>query len=368
MRSKTHLPSIRSPTGPSRDYTKLNKDALVEHDAAEEKQDIPSWETPFLARYEGQGRVLPVLQALDYEADPLIDHTGVMRVLQRGRPVALTRSYPYLPTTTNQPAEQSAEQKSSFKTTASDPSKRPKRQRSESISKLSSMFAGPVRGKATLSEKATTIASRLDDEEPRPPTPRYEEYEQTPPSPWSQSPAPSPAVRADPKENPFFTDAMVDEDSFNPGLAPATYTGMRPPEAIGVDNSYTVLHIPLTHVLLSRPTRPFKLDATAMEQRSQSLNKDEASEDRKEPPESDRLTPDLRRDKPAPIAILSILSPIIPYPSNLKHSLEHLAPHLATSFSICRHYTNLETELAGMQRRRPQTAGFGAVAPFARAY
>lgn len=367
MRSKTYLPSARSPAEASRNYTKLNKDALVEHDAAEEEQDIPSWEAPFMARYEGQGRVLPVLQALDYEADPLIDHAGVMRVLQRGRPVALTRSYPYLPTTTNQPADQSAEQKSGSKTTSSDQSKRPKKQRSDSVSKLSSIFAGPVRGKATTGEKATTIASRLDDEEPRPPTPKYEEYEQAPPSPWSQSPAPSPAVRSDPKENPFFTDAMVDEDSFNPGSAPASYTGMRPPEAIGVDNSWTVLHIPLTHVLLSRPTRPFKLDSTAMEQRSQSLSKDDTGEDRKGPPESDRLTPEhLRKDKPAPIAILSILSPIIPYPSNLRHSLEHLAPHMATSFSICRHYTNLETELAGIQRRRPQTAGFGAVAPFAR--
>ncbi|PNY25135.1 Peroxide stress-activated histidine kinase mak1 [Tolypocladium capitatum] len=335
-RSKTHLPSAR-------------------------------WEAPFMARYEGQGRVLPVLQALDYEADPLIDHTGVMRVLQRGRPVALTRSYPYLPTTTSQLADQPAEQKSGSKTSSSDPSKRPKKQRSESISKLSSIFAGQVRGKATAGEMATTIASRLDDEEPRPPTPKYEEYEQAPPSPWSQSPAPSPAVRADPKENPFFTDAMVDEDSFNPGSAPANYNGMRPPEAIGIDNSWTVLHMPLTHVLLSRPTHPFKLDSTAMEQRSQSRSKDDAGEDRKEPPESDRLTPDhLRRDKPAPIAILSILSPIIPYPSNLRRSLDHLAPHMATSFSICRHYTNLETELAGMQRKRPQTAGFGAVAPFAR--
>ncbi|CRK34026.1 hypothetical protein BN1708_019372, partial [Verticillium longisporum] len=34
---------------------------------------------------------------------------------------------------------------------------------------------------------------------------------------------------------------------------------------------------------------------------------------------------------------------------------------MATSFSLARHYTNLETELAGMQRRRPATAGFGAI-------
>ena len=139
------------------------------------------------------------------------------------------------------------------------------------------------------------------------------------------------------------------------------YTGMRPPEAIGVDNSWTVLHIPLSHVLLSKPTRTFKLDSTLMEQKSHSRNKSEnipaPSED------GGRNTPDsFKRDKPAPIAILSILSPIIPYPSNLKHSLEHLAPHMATTFSLSRHYSNLETELAGLQRKRPQTTGFGAVA------
>src|SRR5207248_1972583 len=43
----------------------------------------------------------------------------------------------------------------------------------------------------------------------------YEEYEQAITSPWSQSPAPSPAIRSDPNENPFFTSSKVDEESFN---------------------------------------------------------------------------------------------------------------------------------------------------------
>lgn len=365
-RSKTQYPSPRVVAELRDDYTKLNKDALDEHDAAAEAQQrIPSWEAPFMARYEGQGRILPVLQALDYEADPLIDHTGIVRVLERGRPVALTRTYPYLPRTKSD-AEQTGEQKAGSKGSSTD-SKRPKRQRTESVSKLSTIFAGTTRPKGNPSDKTNTtpISSSLDDEDPRPPTPKYEEYEQAPPSPWSQSPAPSPAVRADPKENPFFTDAMVDEDSFNPGSPPVSYTGMRPPEAIGVDNSWTVLHIPLTHVLLSKPSRTFKLDATALEQKSQLRSKDDSSPNRHGPSEADRVSPEQeKRNRSAPIAVLSILSPIIPYPSNLRHSLENLAPHMATSFSLCRHYSNLETELAGIQRRRPPTAGFGAVAPF----
>lgn len=365
-RSKTQYPSPRVAAELHDDYTKLNKDALDEHDAtAETQQAIPSWEAPFMARYEGQGQVLPVLQALDYEADPLIDHTGVMRVLERGRPVALTRTYPYLPRTKPDP-KQTVEQKSASKGSSAD-SKRIKRPRTESVSKLSTIFAGTTQSKGIGNNhvgdklKTTTISSSLDDEDPRPPTPKYEEYEQTPPSPWSQSPAPSPAVRADPKENPFFTDAMVDEDSFNPGSPPTSYTGMRPPEAIGVDNSWTVLHIPLTHVLLSKPTRSFKLDTAALEQKSHLRSRDE----RHVSAEADQVSPEqVKRNRSSPIAVLSILSPIIPYPSNLRHSLENLAPHMATSFSLCRHYSNLETELAGLRRRRPSTTGFGAVAPF----
>lgn len=365
MRSKSHFQSARLSGEACHGQTELNKNVL-EHDAAE-AQAIPSWEAPFVARFEGQGRVLPVLQALNYEEDPLIDHAGVMRVLQRGRPVALTRSYPYLPACADQPTDQPTYQKLVSKPPSSDPVKRPKRPRAESTSKLSLIFPGPTRTKSNASDKAKSIVSRLEEDEPRPLTPKYEEYEQAPPSPWSQSPAPSPAIRNEPNENPFFTDAMVDEGSFNPDSAPSSYSGMPPPEAIGVDNSWTVLHIPLAHVLLSRPLRPFKLDASAMEQRSHARQKDEKRTSRKGSLEPDRQSPELAgKNDSAPIAILSILGPIIPYPTNLRRSLEHLAPHMATSFSLCRHYSNLETELAGLQRRRPLTAGFGALATFPR--
>jgi PAS domain S-box-containing protein len=347
----------------------LYKAALEKHDAVEDQRNIPSWEAPLFPQSEGQGRVLPVLQALDYEADSLIDHGGVTRVLERGKVIALTRTYPYLqslpidPTTKSKPAGigQSSE----------GPKKKTKKRRSESMSsKLSSLLghanANATHGqdrKAPSTEKArqpTRMMSRTEDESPRPPTPKYEEYEQPPPSPWSQSPAPSPAVRPDPTENPFFTDAMVDEESFNPETTAPDYTSMPPPEAIGVDNSWTVLHIPLTHVLLSKTMHPFKLDAAAMEQKSHSRSHSGAGQN---VPGAEPLPPESsRKNKPAPIAILSVLSPMIPYPSNLRHSLEHLAPHLATSFSLARHYTSLETELAGLRRRRPPTTGFGAIA------
>ncbi|KFA49587.1 hypothetical protein S40293_06641 [Stachybotrys chartarum IBT 40293] len=364
-RSRSYLPASQNTGSIDEDQPQLNKVALDQHDAQAEQQDIPSWEVPFAGQRQGQGRVLPVLQALDYEADPLIDHAGVMRVLERGRAVALTRTYPYLDNTAS--TEQSANQKQGFKPTL-DSVKKSKRQRPEPTTNLSSMLVNPSasRGQKDKSHHAdrTKAMSRLEEELPRPPTPKYEEYEQQPPSPWSQSPAPSPAVRADPKENPFFTDAMVDEESFNPGSAPLDYTSMRPPEAIGVDNSWTVLHIPLTHVLLSKPTSLFKLDTAALENKYNPRNKDETKPGHHDQEEIGGASPEgTRRAKPAPIAILSVLSPMIPYPTNLRHSLEHLAPHLATSFSLCRHYSNLEIEMAGLQRRRPATTGFGAIAP-----
>ncbi|KAK4212885.1 hypothetical protein QBC37DRAFT_185107 [Rhypophila decipiens] len=361
-RSKTSHPTFtHAESGDEDAAIALNRQALEEHDALDVQQEIPSWEAPMTSKRPGQGKVLNVLQALNYEADPLIDHNGVHRVLERGRVVALTRTYPYLGST-------AAEGKASGSKSANSNSqpegsrRRPRKARSDSTSKLSSLLGSaklaPGAGR-TSSGQSSGIGSRIeDDHPPRPPTPKYEEYEQTPPSPWSQSPAPSPAVRPDPSENPFFTDAMVDEETFNPTPVPPDYTDARPLEAIGVDDSWTVLHVPLTHVFLSKPNPAFKLDSTIMEQKMSARNRVGGAAQAATPTHDNAST-----EKHAPIAILSILSPIIPYPSNLLHSLEHLAPHLATSYSLCRHYSNLETELNGLKKRRPGTAGFGAMGP-----
>lgn len=365
MRSKSYFPMIDRHTGNS-PHLPLNEQALEEHDAIEEEQPIPSWEEPLVSNREVKGRVLPVLQALDLEADPLIDHNGIQRVVERGKVIALTRNYPYLD-------PNAAEKPDEGKPTpiAPPPEETKKKPRkftgSESGLKLSSLFNAPTpqsikRSRKILSMERTKMAnllSAMDDLPPRPPTPKYEEYEQAPPSPWSQSPAPSPAVRADPSENPFFMDAVVDEESFNPAPSPQDYTSMQTPETIGVDNSWTVLHVPLNHIFLSKGTQPFKLDSTALEEKNHLRNPSQKiagmqSEQSPSPSASDT-------NRRPPIAILSILTPVIPYPSNLRRSLEHLAPHLATSFNLCRHYSSLETEVAGLRRRRPTTAGFGGV-------
>lgn len=368
MRSKSYFPMMDRHNYPSPHHQTLNKQALEAHNAVEEEQPIPSWEAPLVSNREVKGRVLPVLQALDLEADPLIDHNGIHRVVERGKVIALTRNYPYLDSDAAEKADESKPAPATPGETRKPPRKPPG---SESGLKLSSLLSNATtphsvkRSRKLLSIERTKMASLLSaigDSPPRPPTPKYEEYEQAPPSPWSQSPAPSPAVRADPSENPFFMDAVVDEESFNPAPSPQDYTSMQTPETIGVDNSWTVLHIPLNHIFLStKPSQPFKLDSAALEEKNHLRNPSQKitgiqSERSPSPGASET-------QRRPPIAILSVLTPVIPYPSNLRHSLEHLAPHLATSFNLCRHYTSLETEVAGLRRRRPTTAGFGGMDP-----
>ncbi|KAI1210386.1 uncharacterized protein F4807DRAFT_63410 [Annulohypoxylon truncatum] len=367
QRSKSYYPGTDR-LDPASPHPALNRQTLEEHDAIEEQQPVPTWEAKMEPKKEVKGRLLQVLQGLDFEADPLIDHDGITRVVERGKVIALTRTYPYLDSTSEEKQQQP-------KITKPVPMEDHRKQlsskfiRSESQTKLSSLLASAgaprslSRNRKSLSvdKKIPSLFSAFDDVLPRPPTPRYEEYEQAPPSPWSQSPAPSPAVRADPSENPFFTDAVVDEESFNPGPSPHDYSSTQPPETIGVDNSWTVLHIPLNHVLLSKPPQKFKLDPSALEHKASQRSHPEPSvssamlHDR---PSTEELA---KKNKNLPIAILSILTPIIPYPANLRHSLEHLAPHLAATFSLSRHYSNLETEVMGIHRKRPSTSGFGAI-------
>jgi signal transduction histidine kinase len=372
VRAKSYLSARPDP--PPRTGTlqnaQLSLKSLQDHMAFEDSKSSAVWENTEAETREVRGRVFSVLQALDYESDPLIDSSGVLRVLERGKVIALTRDYPYL---ANPPDEKSGGSKSSQRSTKSKespPEKSRKSKAPELGSRISSFLGGKgsrrssrsARRQTTDKGKSMPASARTSTyEEHLPPPPKYEEYEQAPPSPWSQSPAPSPVIRAETTENPFFTNALV-EETFNPNTAPQDYSQMNQLEAIGIDRSWTVLHIPLTHPLLSKPVQSFRLDTAAMESKSAGRGKggnqlpnllDTGKSQATEQPKEKRI----------PIAILSILSPVIPYPSNLRHSLDHLAPHLATSFSLCRHYSNLETEIAGLSRKRPQTAGFGAVAP-----
>ena len=363
LRAKSYL-SARPDTFPrtsTLQNAQLDLQSLKDHMEFEDAK-AAKWETNEPSSRENRGHIFPVLQSLDYEVDPLIDSTGVLRVLDRGKVIALTRDYPYLENpSTDEKSGGSARSQRSAKTKES-PTDKTKRSKAPELGARISSFLGGNKSSRRSSRSARSQTSEkgksVSTEDAPAPLTRYEEYEQAPPSPWAQSPAPSPAVRAETGENPFFANTSIDEETFNPST-PQDYN-KQPLEAIGVDGSWTVLHIPIFHPLLSRPVHSFRLDSAAMEMKSAGRGKSN------EVPNKASLgkapVADQAKDKQTPIAILSILSPVIPYPSNLTYSLEQLAPHLATSFSLCRHHSNLENEIAGLSRKRPPTVGFGAVA------
>ncbi len=366
-RSKSYLPPGSAPRSTTLQNAELSLQSWEDQTEFDDERNSTSWGTVDIPKVNARGRVFPVLQALDYEVDPLIDSSGVIRVLERGRLIALTRDYPYLQDPEIDSAAELRSPARSKKLKELSASKTKKPRTPDVISRISTILGAGSQcsrrsSRASRSQAAdiTRGTSQVPDacnDAPSQPSPIYEEYEQAPPSPWSQSPAPSPAIRAEPTENPFFAVAEVDEESFNPTPASADYSNTKQVEAIGIDRSYTVLHIPLNHPVLSKLVQSFRLDTAAMESKTTRT---------KDKPQSFVETPKNQgigytQEKRMPVAILSIISPVIPYPRNLRHSLEHLSAHLATSFSLCQHYSNLETEISGLQRKRPHVSGFGAV-------
>ena len=145
-----------------------------------------------------------------------------------------------------------------------------------------------------------------------------DEYEQPEPSPWSQSPSPSPAARPDPTESPFFIQPnSVDEGAFeqNPPFHDYGASANQSQDALGAEMSKTLVHVPLIQPVPARGVM-----ATTLR---------------------------------FPIAILSFLSPVNPYPRSLRQSLTALLPHLASSFSLAQQYSALHDRSRGNMLQRP---------------
>ncbi|RYN62950.1 hypothetical protein AA0118_g5085 [Alternaria tenuissima] len=327
MRAASHAPHMSArPEHPLRQVSQASFDGASPAFAGSTPTGGPTFSDP---EFSSVGEPSPpsavyhVLRALDHEPDALIDNTGVNRVLERGRLVTLTRDY-------------STSHATSKEDLGKDRQDQPK--------------PSAIQGSAAAQEAQKTAAARgranLATNDPRLPQ-RYEEYEQYPSSPWAQSPAPSPAIQNDADANPFFATGNVDEETFNPSRSPQDYTQYGMVEAIGVDRASTVTHIPLIHPILSQEmaspatTTPSQMPSMTRRQSEQSMSTS------------------LNKEgfvRKAPIAILSILSPIVPYPRNLTNSLKHLGPHLATSFSNAWHFTNAQAQVASIRQRR-MTAG-----------
>ncbi|KAJ5235543.1 uncharacterized protein N7469_004711 [Penicillium citrinum] len=225
--------------------------------------------------------VFPIPRPLENEPDPLIKRTGVVKLFGRNNPIILTREY-----TENDPTRVSQSSnglpRSPLETVQVTPGAEPPADAERIIGQQ---------------KKFSTLHAR-----------EFDEYEQIPQSPWSQSPAPSPAPRTHADLNPFFTSHTVDEGAFAKNPPEHDYSNIQPLEAIGIDYSKTVVHIPLLHGVQT--------------------NHESGSTLR------------------FPVAIISLLSNIVPYPSNLRQSLAHFMPHLTTSFCLAQQYSQLERQVS----------------------
>ncbi|KAK3717957.1 hypothetical protein LTR37_005383 [Vermiconidia calcicola] len=267
--------------------------------------------------------VFSSLRSLDHEVRPLIEPGGVNRVLDRGRVVTVTRDY--VPESSDAKDDRQPGATPGQAETPEPPPTAVRQLETERIfGNYRSVFS------------SDNAPSQLRD---------YEEYEQHPTSPWSQSPAPSPAIQSDEEENPFFASGEQQvEDSFNPATTPKDYTQLGQVEAIGVDQANTVIHIPLVHPTMSQPM--------------QSLRTYPKSSRTHDPPQRSN-TIDMERK--TPIAILSVLSSAVPYPHNLTQSLKLLGPHLATSFATSQQFSSTHLQaLTIRQRKAPPGEGFNA--------
>ncbi|EAW09821.1 putative sensor histidine kinase/response regulator [Aspergillus clavatus NRRL 1] len=269
---------------------------------------IPEQETPTARIQEScdpsnpsqcndQNTVFPLPRPLEVEPDPLIKRTGVVKLFGRTKPVVLTREYSQNPVVTPRSAHGEVAQTPEDTvqvTPTTEPSQTPQQI--------------PQYNHNARPRSASNLSTASSCSQRFPLMHVYDEYEQVPPSPWSQSPAPSPAPRAHADQNPFFTIHTVDESAFAQHPPPHDYSNTEPLEAIGVDLAKSVVHIPLLHAGRSKETSPSTLRF--------------------------------------PVAVISILSPIIPYPSSLRQSLAFFMPHLTTSFNLAQQYSQLERQLS----------------------
>ena len=268
--------------------------------------------------------VFPRLQPLDHEARPLIKAVGINKVLERGKVVAVTRDY-----LTEHPESRSSSGMGLNETETEAAVRDPVGSRGDKSN------APGNKSTLTVPDHGPSLQRE------------YEEYEQPPTSPWSQSPAPSPAIQADEEANPFFTSGTQQvEDSFNHQGAEKDYSQLGLVEAIGIERASTVIHIPLIHPTLSTPMQSLKLYNAANHRTSIPSRQATFAATRK-----------------APIAIISILTSAVPYPSNLTQSLKLLGPHLATSFAISQQFSLNHMPAVSIRHRRTASGRQATVAP-----
>ncbi|CCG82135.1 Peroxide stress-activated histidine kinase mak1 [Taphrina deformans PYCC 5710] len=260
---------------------------------------------------ENLGVVFNTMQRLDHEEQPLIDNSGVHRVIERqGRLVLLSREF----------SDVLGRVEVSDKTpggtdlkSLSTPNLKKVQQQKLRNPFDEEMAVEPVQLPVKHTFKSGNSHGLLR------PNNQYEDYEQPITSPWSQSPAPSPAILSDATKNPFFDTTsnlpMVDESTFSPNDEDehTPYGEKDLFEAIGMEGACSVIHIPLVH-------------PSTAKQIAISGHKSARGQ--------------------VPIAILSFMSEVVPYPANLISNLTTFAPFVATTLSQALSHSNILHQLA----------------------
>ena len=325
----------------------LNAEALRRHEVSEALKGPPS-EDIYASKRPTAARVLHIVQPLESEADALITSAGVIKVLNRNSTAILTREYHDKSQSIEHRLARSTDNglRNSQWSTVEDQASldiaqgdKPHPGNSNSTSRTRSQTSGSSKESSASRtvQTDTNISYNIT----------YEDYEQIPASPWSQSPAPSPAVQVDPDVNPFFTSATIDENAFAENPPAHDYSASHPIEAIGVDQASSVIHVPLVHPTLSPLKYPPRLRKTRNKTQSKYFFE----------PAYPGSNGSSESSKRVPIAILSILSSTVPCPGDLVTFINDLAPFLATSFYNTRQHWNMQKEITGLSRFNQ---GFGA--------
>ncbi|KAL3710526.1 hypothetical protein TMatcc_004321 [Talaromyces marneffei ATCC 18224] len=264
-----------------------------------------------ISRASSSMAVFAIPRDLEAENQPLVKRTGIVKLFGRSKPTVLTREYAYDPAA---PSSGEVDVTTAVHSPSDVLQTTPAGEPSPSLhidpiqaDKDNTMPPPTQRPRSKSSALNPNVLQNKRESLGQHTIPFYEEYEQVPSSPWSQSPAPSPAPRVHPEQNPFFMNHAVDETAFAQDPPPHDYAQVQPVAAIGIDRSKSVVHIPLLHVNSTK------------ERTSETI----------------RL----------PVAVLSFLSPIVPYPANLRSSLLYLMPHLTASYLLAHQYSQLERQL-----------------------
>lgn len=261
----------------------------------------------------GRTKVYPNLKALDRDDDPLIDNAGVNRVLERGSIVMLSREYrdPEAMRRREEEILKTHQKELEEEKAGEDP-----RSQGPVLSKEKTTSSIPTKKDVLTAWEQTFFKPNVSGQ-----ITKYSEYEQPLASPWLQSPGPSPAILKEPTESPFFHNvesSFSSDDEEDYRSSDAVY-------AIGMENYRSVIHLPLVHP-----------------QTSKSISSGgESSSSSGRPPI-------------VPIAIISFLSTVIPYPSHLITSLSSFSPLIATSLSQAIRHSNVLHQLANSPMPSPQ--------------